>query len=55
LHFLLIGWGLMPEPFHVLIKPEPAETTYLMTEGLKEESASMWFNRQWNKIFLPWN
>ena len=39
LHFLLIGWVLMPEHFHVLIKPEPAETTPLIMKGLKEESA----------------
>jgi putative transposase len=26
-HFLLVGWVLMPEHFHVLIKPDPAETT----------------------------
>ena len=39
LHFLLIGWVLMPEHFHVLIKPEPAETTPLMMKGLKAESA----------------
>jgi REP element-mobilizing transposase RayT len=24
LKFLLIGWVLMPEHFHLLIKPEPA-------------------------------
>jgi REP element-mobilizing transposase RayT len=39
LHFLLIGWVLMPEHFHVLIKPDPAETTPLIMKGLKEESA----------------
>ena len=39
-HFLLIGWVLMPEHFHLLIKPEPADTTPLILKGLKEESAN---------------
>jgi putative transposase len=38
-HFLLIGWVLMPEHFHLLIKPQPADTTPLILKGLKEESA----------------
>jgi putative transposase len=38
-HFLLIGWVLMPEHFHVLIKPQHAETTRLIMKELKEESA----------------
>ena len=37
-HFLRIGWVLMPEHVHVLIKPEPAVTTPLVMKGLKEES-----------------
>jgi len=36
LHFLLLAWVLMPEHFHVLIKPEPAETTPLIMKGLKQ-------------------
>jgi REP element-mobilizing transposase RayT len=39
LHFLLIGWVLMPEHFQLLIKPEPADTTPLILKALKEESA----------------
>ena len=35
LHFLLVGGVLMPEHFHVLIKPEPTETTPLIMTGLK--------------------
>jgi len=27
LQFLFIGWVLMPEHFHLLIRPEPAEST----------------------------
>ena len=33
LHFLLVGWVLMPEHFHVPIRPEPAETTLLITKA----------------------
>jgi REP element-mobilizing transposase RayT len=25
--FLLVGWVLMPDHFHLLIRPEPAEAT----------------------------
>jgi len=32
-------YPLMPEHFHVLIKPELSETTPLIMKGLKEESA----------------
>ena len=39
LHFLLIGWVLMPDHFHVLLKPQTAETSPLILKGLKEESA----------------
>jgi len=38
-HFLLVSWVLMPEHFHLLIRPEPAETTPLIMKELKEESA----------------
>ena len=39
LNFLLVGWVLMPEHFHLLLRPEPAETTPLIMKELKEESA----------------
>ena len=32
-HFLLIGWVLMPEHFHVLIEPQPTETHFSDYEG----------------------
>ncbi len=38
--FLLIGWVLMPDHLHLLLKPEPAETTPLILKGLKEQTAS---------------
>lgn len=37
--FLLIGWVLMPEHFHVLIKPEPAEATVRFMQKPKKRSA----------------
>ncbi|MGH9452329.1 MAG: transposase [Terriglobia bacterium] len=39
MHFLLVGWVLMPEYFHLLIRPEPAETTPAIMKALKEASA----------------
>ena len=36
---LLIGWVLMPEHFHVLIKPEPAESTSRWMQELKKRTA----------------
>ena len=37
--FLLIGWVLMPDHFHLLIKPEPAERTVRFMQELKKRSA----------------
>ena len=54
LHFLLDGWVLMPEPFHVLIRPEPAETTSLIMKGLKEESAKRIIKTLRENIQFPW-
>jgi hypothetical protein len=39
LGFLLIGWVLMPEHFHFLIKPEPAESTSRLLQELKKRTA----------------
>ncbi len=39
MHFLLAGWVLMLEHFHLLIRPEPAETTPAIMKALKEASA----------------
>ena len=36
---LLIGWVLMPEHFHLLLKPQPAESTPVVIKELKEETA----------------
>ena len=37
--FLLIGWVLMPEHFHLLIRPEPAESTSRLMQELKRRTA----------------
>ncbi len=37
--FLLIGWVLMPEHFHLLIRPEPAESTSRFMQELKKRTA----------------
>jgi putative transposase len=34
--FLLLGWVLMPEHFHFLIKPEPAESTSRLLQEVQE-------------------
>jgi putative transposase len=39
LNFLLIGWVLMPEHFHLLVYPQPADSTPAIVKGLKEETA----------------
>ena len=37
--FLLIGWVLMPDHFHLLIRPQPAERTVRFMQELKKRSA----------------
>ena len=37
--FLLIGWVLMPEHFHLLIRPQPAADTVRFMQELKKRSA----------------
>jgi putative transposase len=37
--FLLLGWVLMPEHFHVLLQPWPAEAMPEMMKDLKQRSA----------------
>jgi len=38
-HCLLLGWVLMPEHFHLLLKPQPAASTPAVIKALKEETA----------------
>jgi REP element-mobilizing transposase RayT len=42
LKFLLLGWVLMPDHFHLLLLTKPAETTPLILKGLKMRRSSMW-------------
>ncbi len=42
------------EHFHVLIKPEPAETTPLIMKGLKEESAKPILRTLRENLQYPW-
>jgi len=37
--FLLIGWVLMPEQFHLLIRPEPAAATSRFMQELKKRTS----------------
>ena len=37
--FLLVGWVLMPDHFHLLLQPHPPESTPLIVKELKEETA----------------
>jgi putative transposase len=37
--FLMIGWVLMPEHSHLLVKPEPAESTSRLMQELEERTA----------------
>ena len=37
--FRLLGWVLMPDHFHLLLRPEPAEMTSLILQELKKQTA----------------
>jgi len=39
-HFRLLGWVLMPEHFHLLIWPQPAESTRRIVQQLKQRTAA---------------
>ena len=43
--FLLIGWVLMPEHFHLLLKPESAEATSRIMQRLKSRAATRFSDR----------
>jgi putative transposase len=54
LKFLLIGWVLMPDHFHLLLKPQPAETTPLILKGLKEQTADRILKTLKENLQYPW-
>ena len=54
LKFLLLGWVLMPDHFHLLLKPEPAATTPLILKHLKEETAERIIKTLRENPQYPW-
>jgi putative transposase len=52
--FLLIGWVLMPEHFHLLLTPEPAEATSRIIKRLKEETATQILRTLREHQQYPW-
>jgi putative transposase len=51
---LLIGWVLMPEHFHLLLKPHPAESTPVVIKELKEETAKRILKTLRENQQYPW-
>ena len=54
LKFLLLGWVLMPEHFHLLLKPQPAEAAPLIVKGLKEGTATRILKALRENLQYPW-
>ena len=52
--FLLIGWVLMPEHFHLLIKPEPAQATSRFMQELKKRTAQRILSTLAGRPPEPW-
>ncbi|MGO9272702.1 MAG: transposase, partial [Terriglobia bacterium] len=52
--FLLIGWLLMPEHFHLLIKPVPAEATSRFMQELKKRTAQRIVSARGDGPEHPW-
>ena len=52
--FLLIGWVLMPDHFHLLIKPEPAESTSRLMQELKKRTAQHILSALSENQRVPW-
>ena len=52
--FLLLGWVLMPEHFHLLIKPEPAEATSRFMQELKKRTAQRIISALSEEPEHPW-
>lgn len=54
MNFLIVGWVLMPDHFHLLIRPEPSETTPLIMKRLKERTAVMILRTLRENAQHPW-
>ena len=52
--FLLIGWVLMPDHFHLRIKPEPAESTSRIMQELKKRTAQHILSALSENERVPW-
>jgi REP-associated tyrosine transposase len=52
--FRLAGWVLMPDPLHLLIRPQPAATVPLLRKGLKEETAKRILKTLRQNLHHPW-
>ncbi len=52
--FLLLGWVLMPDHFHLLLLPQPAETTPVILKGLKEQTATRILKTLQENPQYPW-
>jgi putative transposase len=63
--FLLIGWVLMPEHYHLLFRPQPAESTSKIMQELNKQTAQViletlrahqqhpWCGRMLKSLALP--
>jgi len=52
--FLLLGWVLMPDHFHLLLCPQPAGSTSLIVKGLKEQTAERILKTLRENLPHPW-
>ena len=52
--FLLIGWVLMPDHFHLLLQPQPAGTIPSIFKELKEETAKSILKTLRENVCYPW-
>jgi putative transposase len=52
--FLLIGWVLMPDHFHLLIKPAPAASTSRIMQELKKRTAQRILSALSENQRVPW-
>ncbi|HXJ96309.1 MAG TPA: transposase [Terriglobia bacterium] len=51
---MLIGWVLMPEHFHLLIKPEPSDSTSRWMQELKKRTAQRIVATLTENALHPW-
>lgn len=54
MRFFLTGWVLMPDHFHLLVKPEPAASTSRIMQELKKRTAQQILSALSGNQQLPW-